>query len=83
MFFFGSDQAGGQNLGQFINIPFKSWIKMSQKTTTHAKKDYHLFVMTKMVEFMSTYENPSQAITILFDTESQMIIENNTKVIEW
>ena len=45
---FAPDQAGGQDIGQFVTKPYTAWIKMSQKAATHAKKDYHLISMTKM-----------------------------------
>ena len=80
--FFAPDKASGQILGQFVTTPFKSCIKMSEKATTHAKKDYHLFAMTKMNEYLSRYENPSQTVNTLLDNESRRIVENNRKVVE-
>ena len=55
---------------------------MSEKATTHAKKDYHLFAMTKMNEYLSRYENPSRTVNTLLDNESRRIVENNRKVVE-
>ena len=55
---------------------------MSEKATTHAQKEYHLFAMAKIVGFLATYENPAQSVDTLLGNESRMIIESNQKVIE-
>lgn len=80
--FFAPNQAGGQDLGQFVTKPFKAWIKMSRKATTHAQKNYHLTAMTKMEEFLVRYQNPTQAVGAVLNNESRQIMENNQKVIE-
>lgn len=80
--FFAPNQAGGQDLGQFVTKPFNSWVKMSHKATTHAKKDYHLTAMTTMEEFLVRYRNPTQAVGAILEKESRQIMETNQKVIE-
>ena len=80
--FFAPNQVVAQGLGQFVSKPFISWIKMSEKATGHARKDYHLIAMTKMEEFLARYENPSQAIYTLLDNEAKRMMESNQKVIE-
>lgn len=55
---------------------------MSEKANAHAKNDYHLFAMTKMDEFLARYEDPSQGINYLFESESKQKIDSNKKVIE-
>ena len=82
VFFFAPDEVSGQTLGQFVNIPFVAWIKMSEKANQHAKNDYHLFAMSKMTEFLARYEDPSVGISNIFNSESQRIIESNKNVIE-
>ena len=57
---FSPSQVGGQDLGQFVTSPSKSWTKMSVKANTHACKEYHRSAMTKMREFLVRYENPAQ-----------------------
>ena len=79
--FFASNKASGQNLGQFVTTPFKAWIKMSDKATAHAQKQYHLFAITKMEEFLTRYENPSQSVDTILENESRKIIEDNQKVL--
>ena len=72
----------GQDLGQFASKPFNAWIKMSEKAAWHAKKDYHLTAMTRMKEFLTQYENPSQVIHTLLDSKAKRMMESNQKVIE-
>ena len=55
---------------------------MSDKASTHAKKEYHRSAMVKMTEFLARYENPSQSVATLLDKEARMIMETNQKVIE-
>ena len=38
--------------------------------------------MTKMSEFLARYENPSQSISTVMDSELQRIMETNQKVVE-
>ena len=78
---FAPDQAGGQDIGQFVTKPYTAWIKMSQKAATHAK-DYHLISMTKMGEFIAQYENPALAISTIVNSSTQQFMENNQKVVE-
>ena len=80
--FFAPQHVHGQECGHFVNKPFKSWIKMSQKANGHAKLHYHLAAMSQMSEFLARYENPSMAIGTVLDTESQQIMNSNHKVIE-
>ena len=71
---FASDQAGGQDIGNFVTKPFKAWIKMSQKATAHARKDYHLDSLTKMSEFKVRYENPALTVSSMISSTSQKIM---------
>lgn len=79
---FAPHQVGGQDLGQFVTSPFKCWTKMSDKANTHANKEYHRSAMTIMREFLARYEDPSQSVGTLLDTEAKQIMETNQKVIE-
>ena len=71
---FAPDQVGGQDVGQFV---YTAWIKMSQKATNHAKKDYHLISMIKMSEFIARYENPALSISTIINISTQKIMESN------
>ena len=62
--------------------PFKSWGKIFQKASAHATKKYHLSSMTRMSEFIARYENPSQSISTILDSELQRVMETNQKVVE-
>ena len=62
--------------------PFKSWGKVFQKASTHGTKNYHLSSMTRKTEFLARYENPSQSISVIMDSELQRVIETNQKVLE-
>lgn len=55
---------------------------MSDKANAHAKNDYHQSSMAKMDEFLRRYNNPSQAVNTLLESEAHQIIERNRKVIE-
>ncbi len=48
----------------------------------HAKMDYHLVSLTKMAELLARFQNPSEAINVMFDKEAQKGMEDNQKVIE-
>lgn len=80
--FFAPDEVCRQSLRQFVTAPFKAWIKMSDKATAHARNDYHQSSMAKMNEFLRIYNNPSQGVNTLLDSEAHRIIERNRKVIE-
>ena len=80
--FFTPKQVGGQDLGQFVTKPFKSWGKIFQKASAHATKNYHLSSMTRMSEFIARYENPSRSISTILDSELQRVMETNQKVVE-
>ena len=80
--FFAPKQVGGQDLGQFVTKPFKSWRKIFQKASAHATKNYHLSSMTRMSEFIAQYENPSRSISTILDSELQRVVETNQKVVE-
>ena len=82
MFFCAPNQVGCQGLGQFVSRPFNLWIKISEKATGHARKDYHLTAMTKMEVFLARFENPSQAIHTLLDNKAKRMMESNGNVIE-
>ena len=79
---FAPKQVGGQDLGQFVIKPFKSWGKVFQKASAHAVKNYHLSSMTRMTEFLARYENPSQSISVIMDSELQRVMDTNQKVLE-
>ena len=79
---FAPKQIGGQDLGQFVIKPFKSWGKVFQKASAHAVKNYHLSSMTRMTEFLARYENPSQSISVIVDSELQRVMDTNQKVLE-
>ena len=55
---------------------------MSDKANSYARNDYHQASMTKMNEFLRVYNNPSQAVNTLLDSEAHQIIERNRKVVE-
>ena len=76
------EAGGGHVLGHFVTSPFKMWIKMSEKVTSHAQTKYHLFAMTKMDEFLTHYDSPSMSINMILNLEELKIMENNRKVIE-
>ena len=75
-------KVGGQDLGQFVTKPFKSWGKILQKASVHGTKNYHLSSMVRMTKFLARYENPSQSISVIMDTELQRLMETNQKVLE-
>ena len=79
---FALKQVGGQDLGQFVTKPFKSWGKVLQKASAHGTKSYHLSSMTRMSEFLAHYENPSQSISVIMDREMQRVMDTNQKVLE-
>ena len=79
---FAPKQAGGQDLGQFVTKPFKSWGKILQKASVHGTRSYHLSSMTRMTEYLAQYENPSESISVIMDSELQRVIETNQKVLE-
>ena len=79
---FAPKKVGGQDLGQFVTKPFKSWGKILQKASVHGMKNYHLSSMARMTEFLARYENPSQSISVIMDTELQRLMETNQKVLE-
>ena len=80
--FFAPDDVCRQSLCQFVTVPFKAWIKMSDKANAHAKYDYHQSSMVNMDEFLYRYHNPSHTVNTLLDSEAHQIIERNRKVIE-
>ena len=47
----------------------------------HATKQYHLS-MTRMSEFLARYENPSQSISVIMNSEMQRVMETSQKVLE-
>ena len=52
---FAPKQVGGQDLGQFVTKPFKSWGKIFQRASGHATKQYHLSSITRMSEFFNCH----------------------------
>ena len=79
---FTPDQAGGQDLGQFITSPFKYWTVFSSNANVHAGTNYHRDATTKMNAFIAGYENPSQTADTALSREAQHIMESNKKVLE-
>ena len=79
---FAPKQVGGQDLGQFVTKPFKSWGKTLQKASAHGTKSYHLSSMTRMTEFLARYMNPSQSISMIMDSELQRVMDTNQNVLE-
>jgi hypothetical protein len=79
---FAPKQVGGQDLGQFVTKPFKSWGKIFQRAPGHATKQYHISSMTRMTEFLARYENPSQSISVIVSSEMQRVMETNQRVLE-
>ena len=43
---------------------------------------YHFSSMTRMSSFINRYENPSQSISTVLDSELQQVVEINKKVVE-
>jgi len=83
MCFFTPDQAGGQDLGQFVTSPFKCWTVFSEKANMHASTNYHRDAMTKMrALFIECYENTSQSVDTALNREAQQIMKSNKKVLE-
>ena len=66
----------------FVTKPFNSWVNKSQKMNSHAKQDCHLTSTTKMNEFLTRFEHPSEAINIKFDNEARKRMEDNQTVTE-
>ena len=80
--FFPPSQVGGQDPGQLVTKPSNTWVKMTAKAKSHARKEYHLGAMTKMSEFIDQYENPTQAVDVVLKSRLQQIVERNQHVIE-
>ena len=80
--FFAPERVGGQIPGNFVTKPFKSWIKMSEKANVHAALDYHLTSMAKMCEFLARYEDPSQSVNTIIESEVQKTMKKNQEVFE-
>ena len=55
---------------------------MTTKANTHASHGYHLRAMTKMKEFIDRYENPSQAVDVMMQSQLQQTMARNQLVIE-
>ncbi len=55
---------------------------MASKAVTHASKYYHRRAMTTMREFISRYEDLSQSVGTMLDSEVQRVMDSNVKVIE-
>ena len=79
---FAPATVGGQHLGQFVTKPFKSWVSMTQKLSSHGSLDYHLTSLAKMSAFLRTYENPSEAVNTSLDSQAQKRLEENQHVLE-
>lgn len=79
---FAPEKVGGNIPGQFVTIPFKSWVNKSQKMASHARLEYHMTSCSKMSEFLSTYEHPSEAVNTRLDSQVQQQLKDNQNVIE-
>ena len=79
---FAPSTVGGQDPGQFVTLPFKTWTKMIAKASTHATKEYHQSAMTAMRDFILRYEDPSLNVATMLDSQVQRTIDCNLKVIE-
>ena len=79
---FAPRSVGGQGLGQFVTSPFKCWTKMAAKADTHTSKEYHRRAMTSMREFLARYQDPSQSVGTLLDSQAQRVMDSNQKVVE-
>lgn len=55
---------------------------MTTKANTHASHEYHLRAMAKMKEFIDRYENPSQAVDVMMQSQLQQTMARNQLVIE-
>ena len=55
---------------------------MTTKAKTHASNEYHLRAMARMKEFIDRYENPSQAVDVMMQSQLQQMMERNQLVIE-
>ena len=73
MCLFAPNEVSGQNLGQFVTVPFKSWTKITVKANKHASKKYHHNAMAKMEEFLAHYKNPSQGVDTVLDKAAKQI----------
>ena len=80
--FFAPSQVGGQDPGQLVSKPFNTWVKMTTKARTHARNEYHMEAMTKMQEFIDRYENPTQAVNVILQSNLQQLMERNQHVVE-
>ena len=64
---FAPNQVGRRDLGQFVTVPIRSWMKVTQLAHKHASREYHENAMAKMEEFVARYENPPHTIDTLLD----------------
>lgn len=80
--FFAPEKVGGRDPGQFVNKPFKSWVKRSEKMEWHAKLEYHATALSRLTEFLARYQQPAMAIHAQFDKELQQRMEDNLAVVE-
>ena len=55
--------------------------KDDAKASTHASKEYQRSATTRMSEFLAKYEDPSQSVDSILDTQGQ-VIGRNKQVIE-
>ena len=74
---FSPSQVGGQDPGQLVSKSFNTWVKMTTKAKSHARKEYHLGAMTKMKEFIDRYENPTEAVDVILQSRLQQIAERH------
>lgn len=76
---FAPSTVGGQDPGQFVTLPFKTWTKMVAKACTHTTKEYHQNAMSTMREFITRYEDPSLSVAAILDSEVQGTIKATSR----
>ena len=55
---------------------------MTPKASTPTSKEYHRSAMTRMSEFLARYEDQSQSVDTMLDSQAQRVIDRNKQVIE-
>jgi len=73
MCIFAPDKVGGQTTGQFVSLPFNSWVVQSQKMLAHAKLGCYLTAMARMHE----YTQPAAAIDVQCNQKLQLNVERS------
>ena len=55
---------------------------MAAKADTHTSKEYHCRAMTSMREFLARYQDPSQSVGTISDSQAQRVMDSNKNVVE-